>query len=81
MWFSMYAYITSKNFIQTFSMAFIDCIAVDKSILAIDKMLRSNASSLLLTVEGDTADDFETNNLGGEMGIILKETTWKVEDT
>lgn len=53
-------------------MLFIDCIAVGKSILAIDKMLRSNMSSLLLAVEGDTTDaDFDTNNFGGEIGIIL----------
>jgi hypothetical protein len=49
-----------------------DCIAVGKSILAMDKMLRSRVSSLLLAVEGSTtADDFDTNNFGGEIGIIL----------
>lgn len=62
----------SSKQLLTFSILFIDCIAVGKSILAIDKMLRSNMSSLLLAVEGDTTDaDFDTNNFGGEIGIIL----------
>jgi len=50
-----------------------DCIAIDRSILAMDKMFRSSVSSLLLAVAGDVAvDDFDTNNFGGEIGIILK---------
>lgn len=54
-------------------MLFIACIAVGKSILAMDKILRSSVSSLLLAVEGDTAvADFDTNNFGGEIGIILQ---------
>jgi len=59
-----------------------DCIAVGKSILAIDKMLRSSVSSLLLAVVGDTADDnFDTNNFGGEIGIILKSKKLKIINT
>jgi len=58
-----------------------DCIAVGKSILAIDKMLRSSVSSLLLAVVGDTADNFDTNNFGGEIGIILKSKKSKIINT
>lgn len=59
--------------IQTFSIALMACIAIDKSILDINKILRSSVSSLLLVVAGDTTDaDFDTNIFGGEIGIILK---------
>lgn len=57
---------------QTFSMLFIDCIAVGKSILAIAKILRSSVSSLVLETGDTTVADFDTNNFGGEIGIILQ---------